>query len=100
MDIGLAIARMRSERKMTLITLFELTNISQSTLSRIESGETKKLDIASAIAIAGALKVTIGELIERAEKCDTEETRKLREKIKLRKRMTKELRANLYKRNK
>lgn len=81
---------------MTLEVLSSLTGIPASTISRLECGETKKLDIAKAVLIAKALDVRVDELIDLAEKCDNDESRKLMQSIQGSRRATTALRRSFF----
>ena len=62
--IGKNIRTLRQKRKLSQEKLARLTDISLNTLTKIESGFTKRPSIQTIHKIAKALRVTIDELVE------------------------------------
>lgn len=61
--IGKNIKRLRRRRKLSQEKLARLTDISLNTLTKIESGFTKKPSIETVIKLAKALNISIDELV-------------------------------------
>jgi transcriptional regulator with XRE-family HTH domain len=62
--IGKNIKRLRRRRKLSQEKLARLTDISLNTLTKIESGFTKKPLIETVIKLAKALNISIDELVK------------------------------------
>lgn len=62
--IGKNIKRLRRRRKLSQEKLARLTDISLNTLTKIESGFTKKPSIETVIKLAKALNISIDELVK------------------------------------
>jgi len=62
--IGKNIKGLRKKRKLSQEKLARLTDISLNTLTKIESGFTKRPSIQTIKKIAKALKISIDELVE------------------------------------
>lgn len=62
-DIITLITKYRKQRGITLKQLGELTNTNKSTLSRIETGETEKIDYALVIKLKQVLNIPDEEIL-------------------------------------
>lgn len=72
MDFGSNVRRMRRERGMTQAELCETLGISQQYLSSIEGGEKPLSTLELAMRLAGALGVTVDDLMRPADEENTE----------------------------
>jgi transcriptional regulator with XRE-family HTH domain len=66
---------------MTLKELERQANVCLSTISRIETGRSKKIDIYELVSLTKALNVSVDTLIIIAEKIDTKEIADVEQKL-------------------
>lgn len=72
MTLGARIKKLRADKKLSLRKLEQMTGLSRSTLSEIESGSIKNPTIATLSKIAQALKIPISDLVGEAYASDGE----------------------------
>lgn len=63
-DIGFEIKKLRENKDISQEDLAIELNISQSRLSKIESGKTKKIDIITLIAICHFFSISLSDFLE------------------------------------
>ena len=75
LDIISLISKYRKEKGITLKELAELTNTSKSTLSRIESRETEKIDYSLVIKLKQALDISDEDILMSMNYMEEEKTK-------------------------
>ena len=78
--IGLAVKTLRRQAKLTQTGLAEQAGLTASAISRIELGEAE-LWFIDCVAVTKILKISLEEFVAFAEKLETDEIRKARERL-------------------